>query len=595
MSEKTRQRLELFSSSWPLIKRVFRENAREHIGTYILALVCLLLVSATTAFVAWMMRDIINEIFYKQNSDLIWIVSASVFAAFLVRGIATYIQAVALARVGNSLAARYQNRLFEKLMSMDLRFFNSVHSGTLAAQINQNVTGIRDILNMTITSIGRDIVSLIGLVAVMLFQDPTLFMMALLIGPPLVLSVGYLSRRVRAVTQQAIILNSSLLGAMQEATQGVAVVKAYTMEPALTEHIHDLVARTEERSNKIARVSERSSPIAEVLAGAVIAAVIAYSGYRAVYQGVPPGTTFSFITAMLLAYDPVRRLTRMQLHLERALVNARMIYEIIDLPVRHPDTADAVPLERASGNIIFDKVMFSYEKDIPVLKGVSIVAEAGKTTALVGPSGSGKSTIASLILRFYEPEGGTISIGGQDIGSVTKKSLRESIAFVSQQPWLFDGTIRDNIRFGKPSATDAEVEAAARLANAHDFILEQPQGYETQVGENGTLLSGGQRQRISIARAILRDAPILILDEATSALDNESEQKVQQALDTAMKGRTTIVIAHRLSTIRNADKIIALLDGQVAEEGTHASLVKKRGGLYARFHAMQAGGGEAKG
>ena len=590
MSNSNNRPLQLFSTSWPLVKRVFRENAREHLGTYGVAIVALLLISAMTAFVAWLMRDIINEIFYNQRADLIWPVAGAVFFAFLIRGLASYTQAVSLARVGNNLAARYQQRVFDKLMRMDMHYFSSVHSGTLAAQINQNVGGIRDIMNLTLILIARDIVTLVGLIAVMVWQDPTLFLLAALIGPPIILSVSYLARRVRTVTQQAIELNSALLGGMQEATQGIAVVKAYTMESALGQRIHKLVEQTEERSNKIARVSERTAPISETLAGLAIASVIAYAGHRTISDAVPPGSTFSFITALLLAYDPVRRLSRMQLSMERALVNARMIYEIIDMPASEPDEAGALALSKPRGDIRFEDVDFRYDPALPVLRSVSFVAQAGKTTALVGPSGSGKSTVAALILRFYDPSGGSVSIGGDDIKNVARSSLRHSIAYVSQQPWLFDGSIRENIRFGRPDADDASVEAAAKLANAHEFIIEQSQGYDTPVGENGTLLSGGQRQRVSIARAILRDAPILILDEATSALDNESEQKVQEALETARKGRTTIVIAHRLSTIRNADKIITLFDGRVAEEGTHAALVKKRGGIYARFHAMQTGG-----
>jgi ATP-binding cassette, subfamily B, bacterial MsbA len=385
------------------------------------------------------------------------------------------------------------------------------------------------------------------------------------------------------------LLNSAMLGSIQEATQGVAVVKAYTMEDQLVERIDGLIKSTEERSNKIARISERTAPIAETLAGVAVASVIAYSGYRAAYELIPPGTTFSFITALLLAYDPVRRLARMQVNLERAFVNAKMIYDILDMDPRQPDAINASPASISKGEIRFADVTFAYDADTPVLKSTSFVAEAGKTTAIVGPSGSGKSTIAALILRFYDPLSGSITIDGADVKGVTKQSLRQSIAYVSQQPYLFEGTIRDNIRFGRPDASDGDVEAAARLANAHEFILDQTSGYDTLTGENGVLLSGGQRQRISIARAILRNAPIMLLDEATSALDNDSEKKVQDALETAMKGRTTIVIAHRLSTVINADKIITLMDGQVVEEGTHASLVKRDNGIYARFFAMQNG------
>ena len=295
------------------------------------------------------------------------------------------------------------------------------------------------------------------------------------------------------------------------------------------------------------------------------------------------------IASLLLAYDPARRLANLQVTMTRALVNAQMVYDILDLKAREPDSANAKQLIVTKGEVRFDKVDFAYDADNPVLRVTSFVAKAGETTAIVGPSGSGKSTIANLILRFYDPANGAISIDGTDIKTVTKQSLRNAIAYVSQAPYMFEGSIRDNIRFGRADATDAEVEDAAKLANAHNFIVEQPNGYDTEAGENGTLLSGGQRQRISIARAMLRNAPILLLDEATSSLDNESERLVQQALETAMKGRTTIVIAHRLSTIIHANKIITLMDGQIAEEGTHDQLVHAKNGIYARFFAMQNG------
>lgn len=589
MRNKNPKPQDLLMNSWAMVKRIFHENGRDYVGTYIISITALLFISLSTAFVAWIMRDIINEIFYGQRKDLIVIISLTVFGAFVLRGIASYIQAVGLARVGNNLAARYQRRVFEKLMSMDMQFFQSVHSGSLTAQINQNVAGIRDILNITLTSLARDVVTLIALIGVMVYQDPILTVMSLLVSPPLIIGVNYLSRRVRSVTHEAILLNSSLQGSIQEATQGVAVVKAYTMEQQLVGQIDGLIKRTEERSNKIAAISERTAPIAETMAGFAVASVIAYSGYRAAYQSIPPGATFSFITALLLIYDPIRRLARMQINLERAFVNAKMIYDILDMEPRQRDALAAKSLDAGRGEVRFDDVNFSYEEGTPVLNNTSFTAEAGKTTAIIGPSGSGKSTIAAMILRFYDPRSGTITINGIDIAHVTKQSLRQSIAYVSQQPYLFEGTIRDNIRFGRPEASDAEVEVAAGLANAHEFIMEQSNGYDTLSGENGTLLSGGQRQRISIARAILRDAPIMLLDEATSALDNDSEKKVQQALETAMKGRTTIVIAHRLSTVINADKIVTLLDGRIVEEGTHKSLIKQKNGIYARFFAMQNG------
>jgi len=443
------------------------------------------------------------------------------------------------------------------------------------------------VLNITITTVARDIISLLALIAVMIWQDWVLSLIALLIGPPLVYSVNYLMHKLRRVTREAVEVSSRLLGAMQEATQGITIVKAFTMEQELSAKMANLIALNEAQSNKMTRITERLSPIAETLAGLAVAAVIAYAGYRALHGAQPPGTVLSFITALLLAYDPARRLARVQVGLERSLVNARMIYELLDLEPQQGDAPGAKRLEVGPAEVRLDHVFFAYVEGLPVLQDVSFVARAGKNTAIVGGSGAGKTTIVALLQRFYDLASGRILIDGQDIAGVTKESLRRSIAYVSQQPYLFEGSIRDNIRYGRPDATDAEVEEAAKIAQADEFIRRQPRGYDTPVGENGMTLSGGQRQRLSIARAIVRNAPILILDEATSALDNESEAFVQAALAEVMKGRTTIVIAHRLSTVLNADNIVVLAHGEVVEEGTHQQLIAKPSGTYARFYNVQ--------
>ncbi len=569
-----------------VVRRIMSENIRDYTGTYAVAVVALLLVAGTTAFSAWIMKDVINEIFVNARADLIPLICGAVLAAFVIRGGASYVQAVLLGRIGNNIVARYQRRVFSHLMMLGMDFHGTERSSQLIARINQNIMGMRDILNITVTSLSRDFISLVALVGVMIYQDPGLSMIALLVGPPLIFFVNKLMRRLRREARDAVVVNAHLIGAMQEATQGIAVVKAFTMEPLLGDKIAALVDDAEDRANRIVRVSERTSPVTETLAGIAIAAVIAYGGYRAIDAGEPPGALFSFITALLFAYDPVRRLARLQVTLERALVNARMIYELLEIEPRQRNAPGAAVLEAGKGEVTFSDVHFAYTPGEEVIRGLSFKAHAGQTTALVGSSGAGKSTVISLVLRLYDIDSGTIAIDGQNIADVTIPSLRGAIAYVSQAPYLFEGTIRDNIRYGRPGAGDDEVEEAARLAHADEFITGFALGYDTPVGENGANLSGGQRQRLSIARAILRDAPILLLDEATSALDNESEKRVQKALEAVMKGRTTIVVAHRLSTIIDADTIIVMEDGRIAEQGRHDELLAANG-VYARFYTVQ--------
>ncbi len=569
-----------------VLKRIIAENGREHIWGYVVAISCLVLVALSTAFTAWIMRSIIDEAFANRRADVVWVICLSIFIAFVIRGFASYGQAVALSKIGNNIVARYQSRLYVHLMTLSVGYFNEARSARIAAQVSQNVGGIRDVLNLTITSTARDLLTFVSLLGVMVYQDPLLSVAVLILAPPLLLALRYLSKRLRQATKEAIDLNSHVLGAMQETIQGISIVKAFTMERQLEQKINKIIVAAEERGNKIAKLSERNAPMTESFAGFAVASVLAYAAYRSIYQNVPPGAFFSFVTALLLAYDPARRLAKLQVQMERAAVNARMIYELLDMEPRQRDLPDAKPLVVTEARIELKDVAFAYGND-NVLDGVNMVAEGGKTTALVGPSGAGKSTIINLIPRFYDPKAGQILIDGQDIAHVTKKSLREQLAYVSQQPYLFEGSIRDNIRYGRPDASDAEVEEAARLAYAHDFILAQPEGYDTPVGENGVTLSGGQRQRLSIARALVRNAPILLLDEATSALDTESEAAVQKALDEAMTGRTVVVIAHRLSTVVRADKIVVMQQGRVVEEGNHETLAKRSDGLYARLNNLQ--------
>ncbi|WJR68519.1 ABC transporter ATP-binding protein [Neorhizobium sp. CSC1952] len=571
-----------------VLKRVIAENGRDHIRGYAFAIFCLVVVAGTTAFTAWIMESVVNEAFANRRADVVWLICGAILAAFILRGLATYGQAVTLAKIGNNIVARYQRRLYSHLMTLSVGFFAEARSAHLAAQVSQNVNGIRDVLNLTVTSTARDFLTMISLIGVMVAKDWILSLIVFAVAPPLLYALRYVSRRLRAATREAVEVNSRVLGAMQETVQGIAIVKAFTMEQELERKVNGIIDTAERRANRIARLSERTSPLTETFAGLAISSVLAYAAFRSIYNDVPPGAFFAFVTALLMAYDPARRLAKLQVQLDRAVVNAQMIYALLDMQPHQREKPGAKDLVVTDARIELKNVVFSYATGSPILRGVDIIADGGKTTALVGPSGAGKSTIINLIPRFYDATEGQILIDGQDIADVTKASLRRQLAYVSQQPYLFEGSIRDNIRYGRPDATDAEVEEAAKLAYAHDFILAQPFGYETPVGENGVTLSGGQRQRLSIARALVRNAPILLLDEATSALDNESEAAVQKALDTAMRGRTVIVIAHRLSTVVKADKIIVMHEGRVVEEGTHEVLAQRKDGLYARLNNLQS-------
>ncbi len=590
--EKGRERHDNIAM-WGTLKRVLAENGRDHIGLYVVAISCLAAVALSTAFVAWIVEAVVDEAFAKQRAEVVWLICGSILAAFILRGLASYGEGVALGRIGNNIVAHYQRKIFAHLMALNVDFFTENRSTQLAARINENINGIRDLLILSITSLSRDLLTLVALIGVMIAKDYLLTAIVFTVAPPLFYTLRYVSKRLRSATRDAVELNSRVLGAMQEAVQGITIVKAFTMEAELGGKVETIITDAESRANRIARLTERTAPLTESFAGLAISSVLAYAAFRSIYGGVLPGAFFSFMTALLMAYDPARRLARLQVNLERAAVNARMIYEILDIEPLQRDKPDATALKTSEGAVELKNVRFRYAGSPDILKGISFVAEGGKTTALAGPSGAGKSTIISLIPRFYDPAEGEILIDRQNIADVTKSSLRRAIAYVSQQPYLFEGTIRDNIRYGRPEASDAEVEEAAKLAYAHDFILAQPKGYDTPVGENGVTLSGGQRQRLSIARALVRNAPILLLDEATSALDTESEAAVQKALEEAMKGRTVIVIAHRLSTIQRADKIIVMNDGEIVEEGTHQSLARREDGLYARLNQLQLTAGDA--
>lgn len=582
-------KIALDPKSQAVIKRVFNENWRNHRGTYAVVIGCMALVSAATAYSAYIIKDVVNQVFEQKDLNAAWTVSAVILGLFVIKGLAGFGQDLLLNRIGNNIIARYQSRIYDHMLNLGVSYYNNTRSAFLVGQIGQNISGVRNMLNTVITVVARDFLTLIGLIAVMIWQDPMMTVGSLLVLPAAGYVISRYVKKMRALARGEVNLIARVNSALIESAQGITILKAFTMEDQMKEKVNALIRKAEKQSNKIALINARTRPLTETLGGLAIAGAVAFGGWRVIDHGANAGALLSFLVAAMLAYDPARRLASFRVQFEKSIVNARMLYEILDTPARQADRPGAVELRVSNAEIKFDHVDFAYQQDEKVLNNVSFTAMAGKTTALVGPSGGGKSTIINLIQRFYDVSDGAILIDGQDIAEVQVDSLRQMISYVSQQPILFEGTIAENLAYARPGATQAEIEQAARLAQAHEFIMETPKGYDTEVGEMGSNFSGGQRQRLSIARAILRDTPILLLDEATSALDNESEKLVQEALEGLMKGRTTIVVAHRLSTIRSADSIIVLDRGEIVEEGNHTALIRKRSGLYSRLHGIGIG------
>jgi subfamily B ATP-binding cassette protein MsbA len=476
--------------------------------------------------------------------------------------------------------------MFDKLLNESLRYFADRHSSEFMARLTTGAAAASQTLTLLITAVGRDFLSLVFLVAVMVMQDPVMSLVSFVIAPPIIIVMRQLVRRARSVILKKYTSGVATLETLQEALQGIRIVKAFTLEDAMRERVQTSISDVQSAADKMARVSNRSGPVMESVAGVAIGLAMLYGGYRVIATGAKPGEFVAFLAAFLLAYEPAKRLTRINFDLSHTLLGVRLYYELMDAPASEPND-DAKPrLTLSTDRVEFRDVRFAYRPGEPIIKGISFVAEPGRVTALVGPSGGGKSTILNLILRFYEIEGGAILIDGQDIAGVSRRSLRQQVGYVGQDVFLFRGTIRDNIAFGRPGASEDELVAAAKAAHAHEFITTFPAGYDTQVGERGLQLSGGQRQRIAVARALIKDAPIVLLDEATASLDSESERLVQDAIAHLCQSRTTIVVAHRLHTIMHSDRILVIEDGQVVESGRHDELLR-RNARYASFFRLQ--------
>jgi subfamily B ATP-binding cassette protein MsbA len=552
---------------------------------FILAAICMVIAGGLQSALPLVSKPAIDEIFVsKDMSALTWIPFAIV-GIFLFKGLCNYGQNILMSSIGLRIVADLRNKLYECIQRQSLSFFTGHPTGMLMSRITNDVLSVQSAASEAVTALVKDTFTLVCLVGVIFYMDWKLALLAMIVFPLTVYPIAWFGRKMRKVTTSTQITMGTLNSLLQETIAGTRIVKAFCMEKYESDRFGAENERLFKLNMKTVTINAISSPLMDFLGGLGIAAVIFYGGYNVVQGYSTPGTFFSFIAALLMLYEPVKRLTNVNNTINQGIAGADRIFSIIDRVPDIIDKTDAQALPPIQNSIDLQNVSFRYEEK-PVLKNVNLTIRAGEVVAFVGMSGGGKTTLVNLIPRFYDVSGGRVLIDGRDIRDVTLSSLRGQIAIVTQQTILFNDTVRNNIAYGDIRTTEEEIYSAAKAANAHDFIMRLPNGYDSNIGELGTKLSGGEKQRISIARAILKDAPILILDEATSSLDTEAEIEVQDALDNLMKGRTTLVIAHRLSTIRNADRIIALVNGEIVEEGNHDTLMARKGEYY-RLYNLQ--------
>ena len=577
--------------AWPLVGRLLAEHGRAHAGAYLVAFFLMAISGSATALSVSLLRPVVNGMMDVAGSGAfkqLRFMAFAVAALYLLRGLATCGQLIIMSRTGNRIIAAMQTRVYDHVLRQPVAFYGDRHSSELMARLALAANGVRDIVQLLVTSAGRDLVTTLGLFAVMIHNDSIMALMVITGLPIGALFLGRAMRRIRKAARRSFDGSAKIMEIMGETVLGIRIIKSFNLQDTMATRMGGSIREVEKAANRMAVGVAMSSPVSETLGGIMFALIMLYGSWRVSVAHADPGSFFAFIVALITAYEPIKRLGKLNLDLQNGVVNARMIYDLLDEPLPETERPGGPKLTLTRGRIVIEDVAFGYRPDAPVLNGLNLVAEPDQTTALVGPSGGGKSTIISLIQRFYEPSAGRITIDGVDIATVDVASLRDSIAFVSQDVFLFRGTVRDNIALGHVGATDAAIVEAARQAYAHDFISTLPLGYDTPVGEHGSKLSGGQRQRIAIARAFLKQASNILLDEPTAALDAESEREVQKALDALRTGRTTVVVAHRLQTIMDADRICVVENGRAVESGTHDDLIRARGS-YATFFATQFG------
>ena len=589
---ETSTRQEFSHSTAPLLRRLVGEFLRPHFGKMLLAFLAMGLVAGSTAANAWLMQPLMDRVFVQRDEGLLLAIPAAVIVLAVVKGFAGYAQSVWMTTIGQRVVANIQLRLFARLMGADLAYYHANPAGTLISRFTNDAYLLRGAATTVLAGIGKEAVTAVFLIALMFYQDWLLALIAFIAFPIAFRPMQRIGRRMRRVSANTQAELGQFMTLLNQTFQGARYVKAYGMEAYEMSRAGNIIESLYRLVERAQRIRSISSPLMETLGGIAVALVILYGGHQ-VFNGTrTAGAFFSFVAALLLAYQPIKTIAGLNTNLQEGLAAAQRLFTVLDIEPSIRDRDGAAALSVHGGEIRFEDVQFSYGTGGDALRGVMLEIPAGRTVALVGASGAGKSTIMNLIPRFYDVTSGAVMIDGQDVRDVTLASLRGAIGLVSQEVSLFDDTIRANIAYGKWGASDAEIEAAARAAAADDFIRAFSDGYDTQVGEHGVKLSGGQRQRLSIARAMLKNAPILLLDEATSSLDTESERQVQSALKTLMQGRTTLVIAHRLSTVIEADLIYVIDQGRVIERGSHAELLR-RDGAYARLHALQFLGQDA--